>query len=1341
MHKKSKVMSKAVALFMCATMVLPLASYYGSIDVSYGQEVSSPLNGKSFKTIKVSDIEVVDADTGEKIMDRLEFSFKDIADELYDESEKGSFDLVSSNGMLSSLEFKSMEYDEETSDFYKLTLKDNSKYTMNEVAFNANKYSGEGKLEPHNPKLTNNDQQGYIVSIKLTKKNTADNQNTVVENKESSSNDGNHTNTNMAGITKKVKKTRRLIEIFEGKSRIEDGTLEFIIRDSKSKEDRTHPGDPMPMGELKKDTISYPFVHGESYTIELADNDKYTMDPVRVEFKKIEGDEFHDLFIEGTNKVCHELQLKSKPVGTEIIISDIKIVDSEGNPAKEGMEFKVYNMNDKRFIDTYKVQSGKLHGIKMTKDVRYKIGPKDLNTYTMIKDDIHAPFNYINVFAKENGKPAVETDLLGKKTDGEEVTQLKVVKNEKLKGTAPTNAKYQDIQMILSDISVPNSPVPVTADKISFDIYGAGTVQRVTSENGAVSFKMTQGADYVAKIVVSEKHNYKMDAFGIKLDSDGQVIKTSDNTKIGTFNLFQGSYMIRMFVLDDLGYMVREGQKFEVKGDNGSIQNVENVPGWLTFRADRDVNYTITMPENSTYKMKPIKFAVRRYQNTYTALLDGTTSTKLTYIPIERKDQSSNPNDGMERIYDPNEQYEAETNPGGGCGDGDCNLQTERISVPAIKVTKNGASLNKNIEFILFNSTRQKYEGKVIARDGQLPKMNLTAGTKYILMLENNDYYMPNVYFKTGKDGERVYNFKDNHVVDNLTVYDRTPGDSTLRTNVSIDLFYKGQPLKEDVRFQLISAFDTIDVTSKNGVIEAALKEDETYVLKALSNKYEVPVFPLVIKDKSEWQDANQKSNKYHQNKYLFNHSTCDSVSKIDLVDKGEAEMNTTSVTCPSGKTTVSGMKFNNLQLFVEPVNKTEFPSLKSRDVKVFNINLINPFRCEVSKIAEGNFTIKRDLDEKRQVSKVFFLKDNGQEEDLEFSQEGRFITVKTRSMTLYPLVVEYGSNSTINSKRDEINKNKTKKDEEKKNEAKNNKELVSRMAGRNRELTSVEISKETFKNGADNVVLVNGYSTADALAALPYAKYLNGPVLLMGRDRIDNEVKNEIVRLGAKNITIIGGTSSIADNFVEGQFRNLNVSRISGLDRYETSINIARKYINKVGNSKNLIIASGTGIVDALSVANLGDKEMGPVVLTRPEQMNLSLEELIRDKDIKNILMLGGTTSISSDVEAKLKKKNISVDRVAGKDRYATSIALAKRFSKSKHLVVANGSDSAYVDALSVGLYAYKNKAGIVITDKSNFEQLEGYIKSEGIKTIKLVGGNSSVSNIMEKGLLGLVK
>ncbi|WDC84969.1 cell wall-binding repeat-containing protein [Caloramator sp. mosi_1] len=151
------------------------------------------------------------------------------------------------------------------------------------------------------------------------------------------------------------------------------------------------------------------------------------------------------------------------------------------------------------------------------------------------------------------------------------------------------------------------------------------------------------------------------------------------------------------------------------------------------------------------------------------------------------------------------------------------------------------------------------------------------------------------------------------------------------------------------------------------------------------------------------------------------------------------------------------------------------------------------------------------------------------------------------------------------------------------------------RYYGDNRYLTSVEISKNGFKS-ADTVIIASGENYPDALCAAPLAKKFNAPILLVSKNSITNEVLQEIQRIGAKNVFIVGGKDVVSDDVKSKiQSLNINVMRVSGKDRYETSYEVA-----KLVNSDKVVLASGEDFPDALSVAPIAARMGWPILLTQ---------------------------------------------------------------------------------------------------------------------------------------------
>ena len=69
-------------------------------------------------------------------------------------------------------------------------------------------------------------------------------------------------------------------------------------------------------------------------------------------------------------------------------------------------------------------------------------------------------------------------------------------------------------------------------------------------------------------------------------------------------------------------------------------------------------------------------------------------------------------------------------------------------------------SIDKEVKFVVFNSTKQVIEQEVTSKDGKLPDLNLVRNHNYIIWAEDSEYRMPNVYVWV-KDGRLVLTFND----------------------------------------------------------------------------------------------------------------------------------------------------------------------------------------------------------------------------------------------------------------------------------------------------------------------------------------------------------------------------------------------------------------------------------------------------------------------------------------------------------------------------------------------------------------------------------------------------
>lgn len=88
----------------------------------------------------------------------------------------------------------------------------------------------------------------------------------------------------------------------------------------------------------------------------------------------------------------------------------------------------------------------------------------------------------------------------------------------------------------------------------------------------------------------------------------------------------------------------------------------------------------------------------------------------------------------------------------------------------------------------------------------------------------------------------------------------------------------------------------------------------------------------------------------------------------------------------------------------------------------------------------------------------------------------------------------------------------------------------VVRWSGDTRYSTAARVSRETYPQGADRVFLASGVTFADALAGGPAAAKVGAPLLLTEKECVPQPTLDEIERLGAENIVVLGGSLAVSE-------------------------------------------------------------------------------------------------------------------------------------------------------------------------------------------------------------------
>ncbi len=295
----------------------------------------------------------------------------------------------------------------------------------------------------------------------------------------------------------------------------------------------------------------------------------------------------------------------------------------------------------------------------------------------------------------------------------------------------------------------------------------------------------------------------------------------------------------------------------------------------------------------------------------------------------------------------------------------------------------------------------------------------------------------------------------------------------------------------------------------------------------------------------------------------------------------------------------------------------------------------------------------------------------------------------------------------------------------------------VDIIAGDNRYETAVTVARayagltgENVSNAFDgaegqkvNVVLVNGESLVDGLAAAPLAAKLGrtdykAPILLTESNKLPKETKaylkevianvkvgklNEVtanlvggktvlnkelilltesnklpketkaylkevianVKVGKLNevtANLVGG-KTVLNKELENELRDLgfNVVRYGGDNREETSLEVA-KAVNP--NFNKAFVVGGEGEADAMSIAAIAAQQKAPILVGKKGGVSQDLTYALRGKNV-DVTVVGGEGVVTKADFKALKSEAKSVIRVHGSNRQATNAEIIKKYYK----------------------------------------------------------------------------
>jgi putative cell wall-binding protein len=223
----------------------------------------------------------------------------------------------------------------------------------------------------------------------------------------------------------------------------------------------------------------------------------------------------------------------------------------------------------------------------------------------------------------------------------------------------------------------------------------------------------------------------------------------------------------------------------------------------------------------------------------------------------------------------------------------------------------------------------------------------------------------------------------------------------------------------------------------------------------------------------------------------------------------------------------------------------------------------------------------------------------------------------------------------------------------------------VTRIAGASRFETAVKIGQAVLaaqsggtRQGsradsstvlaADTVILATGFNYPDVLSVAPWAGQYGLPILFTEKESLHNLTEQALQEWSCKRVIICGGTGAISEQ-VESFLHNkmgLAVTRLSGADRYQTGLALARYFAGNgtgtvSGNGqvsfKYAALATGENFPDALAGAALAAKLKMPVLLSGKDQVKPELKDYLQGLSLEKFYFIGGQAVLPDKVKEEI--------------------------------------------------------------------------------------------------------
>lgn len=297
----------------------------------------------------------------------------------------------------------------------------------------------------------------------------------------------------------------------------------------------------------------------------------------------------------------------------------------------------------------------------------------------------------------------------------------------------------------------------------------------------------------------------------------------------------------------------------------------------------------------------------------------------------------------------------------------------------------------------------------------------------------------------------------------------------------------------------------------------------------------------------------------------------------------------------------------------------------------------------------------------------------------------------------------------------------------------------ASRIGDADRSLESVMVSASDFASSSAVVVASRNVYT-DALVSSGLAGALRAPILLVGAGPVPSTMIDELDRLGASTVYVVGGPATVSTATLESMGGgSRTVTRVWGPDRYSTAAAVQALIGDLRGGTPpaRAYVVSGKKFPDALSIGPAAYAESAPILFAHDRGVPGVTLNAIASSGTTHTLIAGGPMSVWRFAERVLPGPM----RIGGADRYAVSRGVASWAVAAGVLAwnepcVATGL--AYPDGLIASARAGHHASPLLLTTSADLGRagLTLAPKRASLRRVWVIGPATALSDPFRRGL-----